>query len=185
MLKRPIAPSPVLDESRDRPLNPFLDSVGQSRQGTWYWWLLSLLLAIAALGQWGWLERRSLMEHPAGERALEVWCGLAGCSLPVRRDPTQVQVLSREMTALENRPDVLAFALMMKNAAHFTQPWPWLELELYGNDHKPAGKRIFSPTEYLGREPESPLMTPGQTSQGRMELKDPGAEVTGFEIRFL
>jgi hypothetical protein len=185
MLRRSSSPSPVLDESRDQTLNPFLYSTSAGRRWAWGRWLLVLLLGLAALGQWGWLARSSLMQYSSGQAALESLCRLAACSLPQRQDLTKIQILSREMAALDERPDVLMFSLLMKNDADFAQPWPYLELELYGNDRKAAGKRIFSPDEYLGNPPETQLMQPGQTSQSRMELSDPGKEVTGFEMHFL
>lgn len=184
MLKRPSTPSPVLDETRDQTLNPFLHSAAPGRIA-WGRWLLILLLVVLALGQWAWLARASLIQYPLGQAAFEGLCTMATCSLPQRRDPSQIQILSREMRAQDERPDVLVFLLLMKNDASFAQPWPMLELELFGNDHKAAGKRIFSPAEYLGAPPEAQLMEKGQTVQSRMELKDPGKEVTGFEIQFL
>lgn len=184
MLKRPSSPSPILDDTRDQTLNPFLRSAPPGRPA-WGRWLLVLFLIVLALGQWAWLARASLVQYPVGQALLERFCGLTGCTLPKRHDPGKIQILSREMRALDARPDVLVFFLLMKNGADFAQPWPMLELALFGNDHKPAGRRIFSPEEYLGSPPTAPLMEQGQTVQSRMEFKDPGREVTGFEIHFL
>lgn len=184
MLK-PTRPSSLLDDSHDQTLNPFMPPTAKGRGRVWGWWLVMLLLTLSALGQWAWLERNSLIQYPAGQRLLRTLCLPLGCQLPQLRDPGQIQVVSREMAAEEDRPDVLVFLLLMKNEAAFAQSWPYLELSLYGNDRKPAGRRIFTPEEYLGSPQLPRLMLPDQTAQGRLELKDPGKAVTGFEIRFL
>jgi hypothetical protein len=156
-----------------------------NKRAPWLWWLVILLLALLVLGQGAWLGRASLAQYSLGQQLLTALCSSLDCQVPQLRDPSQIQVVSREMAVTEDRPGVLVFLLLMKNGATFAQPWPYLELALYGNDQKPAGMRIFTPEEYLG-SPEVPrLMMPDQTAQGRLELQDPGRAVTGFEIRFL
>jgi predicted Zn finger-like uncharacterized protein len=149
------------------------------------WWLLLLLLLLGAIGQAVWLERLTWVHNPQIAGLVQAFCAEVGCELPARRALDRILVLHREMKTLEGPVAALQFSLVVVNQAGFAQPYPLLQLELFGKDGDIAGKRIFTPGEYLQQEGQDDLLQPDQSLQMGLQLLDPGVEVHGFEIRFL
>ena len=140
-------PSTQLDESRDQTLNPFMAPTVADKRAPWLWRLVILLLALLALGQGAWLGRASLAQYSLGQQLLTALCSSLDCQVPQLRDPSQIQVVSREMAVTEDRPGVLVFLLLMKNGATFAQPWPYLELALCLTAGLDGIRRSLEPTE--------------------------------------
>jgi hypothetical protein len=152
----------------------------------WAWPLLALLLGLAALGQWAWLERGWLIQQPDLRPWLELACNRWSCQLPQRRDLGQIQVLQRRLQRLEDQPQALALHITLVNRADFAQPYPFIQLRLYGPASRLAGQRLFSPAEYLENQPQpAPLLQPGRPQSLQLRLYDPNADISGFEFDFL
>jgi predicted Zn finger-like uncharacterized protein len=149
------------------------------------WWFAALLLTAIAAVQLAWLDRASLIKDPQGKSFLTTLCGIVGCTLPQPRDPDKFRVLSRDMSSHPDKKNALLFTLVMANKADFAQPYPYLQLDLFDNDRKPAGQRTFSPQEYLDPKPSEDLLQPDETVYIKLELLDPGPDISGFEIKFL
>jgi len=149
------------------------------------WWGAALCLTIIAALQMAWLDRTSLIKDPQGKDFLTTLCSITGCSLPQPRAPGKFRVLSREMSSDDQRNNTLVFTLVMANKADFAQPHPYLKLNLFDNNRKAAGQRIFTPKEYLSEKPESELLQPDEAVYITLELLDPSPNISGFEIKFL
>lgn len=148
------------------------------------WWLAALLLTAIAAVQLAWLDRASLIKDPQGKSFLTTLCGIVGCTLPQPRDPDKFKVLSRDMSSHPDKENALLFMLVMANKANFAQPYPYLQLDLFDNDRKPAGQRTFSPEEYLNSKPDEDIVQPDEVVYIKLELLDPGPDISGFEIKF-
>lgn len=149
------------------------------------WWLLALLLALTAAMQLAWLDRHSLMQDPQGRKFLNALCGVLHCTLPPRKALDKFHVLSRDMSSHPQAENALLFLLVMANQGDFAQPYPYLQLSLFDANRHPAGQRIFKPDEYLSERPEGDLLSPDHAVYIRLELVDPGPDISGFEIKFL
>lgn len=178
-------PPPIV--ARKPPEPPAIDMLSQpQRKGPSVgWWLLALLLTVTAAAQLAWLDRRALIQDPQGRRFLASMCVLVKCALPPRRATDKFRVLSRDMSSHPQTENALLFLLVMANQADFSQPYPHLQLDLFDANRQPAGQRIFKPEEYLSEKPETEFLTPNHAVYIRLELVDPGPDISGFEIKFL
>ncbi|MBF0256788.1 MAG: zinc-ribbon domain-containing protein [Gammaproteobacteria bacterium] len=175
---------PDIEPPSDEALLERLREPGPSRGG-WLWGLMVLLLSLTAGAQWIWLERAQLLQEPRWAHWLEQACAQLQCRLPPRRDLAQISVLQRQLHKLDEQQELLRFELSLVNQAGFAQPYPYLELSLFDRDNRLAGRRIFTPAEYLGRAPSPALLAPQQPQNLSLDLHEPEGGISGFEFRFL
>ena len=149
------------------------------------WWAAAFLLTVLVAVQMAWLDRTSLVKDPQGKEFLVTLCDIVGCSLPQPRDPIKFRVLSRDMSSHPEHKNALLFMLVMANKAGYAQPYPFLQLNLFDNNRRPAGHRIFAPKEYLDSKAATGLLQPDEAIYISLELLDPGPSISGFEIKFL
>ncbi|MGD2081613.1 MAG: DUF3426 domain-containing protein [Chromatiales bacterium] len=148
------------------------------------WGLGAFCLLVLALGQLLWWERDALAQHPQGRKLVEPMCEALGCRVPPRRAPDRIRVLSRDVSPHPAERDALLVMLVIANEAPFPQPYPVLQLTLYDKRERAFGQRRFTPQEYLG-DPDPQPMQPDHAVYVRLELVDPGEQVTGFQFEFL
>ncbi|MBU0499916.1 MAG: DUF3426 domain-containing protein [Gammaproteobacteria bacterium] len=184
-IPRPIIAHPAPEREAPEPSKIDILLQPQRKEPGIGWWLLALLLALAAATQLAWLDRQSLMQDPQGQKFLNSLCGILNCTLPPRRAPDRFRVLSRDMSSHPQAKNALLFLLVMANQADFAQPYPYVQLSLFDANRHPAGQRIFKPEEYLSERPEGDLLSPDHAVYIRLELVDPGPDISGFEIKFL
>jgi predicted Zn finger-like uncharacterized protein len=150
------------------------------------WGLGSLLLACMMILQLAWHYRDQVIQKDIGRQMLTQMCQIIGCTVPVRRDTSRILVQQRDLRAHPQRSNALLLQLHMVNRARFEQPYPDLHLSLFNDAEKLIAARTFSPQEYLpGNPTENHLMQRFQSVQVRLELLDPGKDVTGFKFEFL
>jgi predicted Zn finger-like uncharacterized protein len=149
--------------------------------GTLAWSMLIILLLLVALGQLAWSERDLLLAYPETRRLADQVCRHIKCTLPPRKAPQQIAVISRTITAHPTNPQALQVSLTLSNQADFRQPPPFLQLSLYTTEEQLVARRTFSPDEYSGSSQD---LIPGQPYTIRFDLEDPGERVTGFKFDF-
>lgn len=158
----------------------------RSRRGkaphTLAWSMLIILLLLMALGQLAWYERDLVLQYPEGRRLLGQVCHQIKCTLPPRKAPQMITVISRTITAHPTNPQALQVSLTLINQANFRQPHPLLQLSLYTTEEHLVARRTFNPDEYNS---SSQSLAPGQSFTIRFDLEDPGEQVTGFKFDFL
>lgn len=147
------------------------------------WGLGSLLLLVSLTMQMSWFNREQWIKHDLGRKAIELTCLVAGCTPPQLRDLGKLELTQRDLVQHPSLSNTLLLRLVMVNHAGFAQPYPRLRVKLFNNQEKLMAMRIFEPTEYLA-EPNS-LIPPTTPVEVRMELVDPGKEITGFSFDFL
>lgn len=141
---------------------------------------LALLLAILWL-----LADRGRLAADAGWRpVVSAACGLLGCSVPAWHEPAAFVLLERDVRPHPEAEGALRITASFRNTAAWAQAWPELVLTLSDIDGRPLGARAFTPVEYLGGGPVSPLVASGQGGVVRMDVLEPGDGAVGFSFDF-
>lgn len=150
----------------------------------WGWWLVALLLGAGLLLQIVLADRARLAGDAGWRPRLETVCGVLGCSLPPWREPDAFRVTSREVRPHPTAPGALLVTTSFRNDARWPQSWPLMEVALHDLDGQALGLRRFTPAEYLGSPPASPLIAPGQSAIATLEILDPGKRAVAFTFDF-
>jgi len=154
------------------------------RSRRWRWVALAFVLALALLLQIIVADRTRLATDPVWRPRLEMLCGVLQCSLPVWNEPKAFHVTSRDIRPHPSVPNALLLTASFRNDAAFAQAWPQLEVALTDLEDQPLGLRRFQASEYLGNEPGSPLIMPGQSASLTLEIMDPGKHAVAFRLEF-
>lgn len=142
--------------------------------------VLALLLALQVLVA----DRARLAGDATWRPRVERVCAVLGCDLPAWREPAALRVTARDVRPHPSVPGALLITASFSNEARFAQAWPQLELTLTDLDGQSLGLRRFTPAEYLGSEPRSERIEPGQSAIVSLEIADPGMRALAFGIEF-
>lgn len=147
------------------------------------WSLIPLLLLLLAL-QVLIADRAHLATDPHWRPRIVALCATLGCSVPEWREPTAFHITSREMRPHPSASGALLLSATFRNDAAFAQPWPNLQVSLANPEGESLGLRRFSPREYLGGDPASGNIAPGQSAAVSLALMDPGKRAVSFDLAF-
>jgi hypothetical protein len=109
-------------------------------------------------------------------------CHVLQCTVPPWHEPEAFTLLDRNVRAA--RPGVLHVTANFRNDARWAQPWPSMLLTLSDADGRIAGERLFTPVEYLGREPTQNGLASGQRASVSMDVVEPARDVVAFTFDF-
>jgi hypothetical protein len=104
--------------------------------------------------------------------------------VPPWQEPKAFQVTARDLRPHPGAAGALLVTATFRNDAAYPQAWPQLQLSLVNIDGDALGLRRFMPREYLGSEPSSALIGPGQSASITLEVLDPGKRAVSFEFDF-
>ncbi|MGY1521951.1 DUF3426 domain-containing protein [Luteimonas sp. A482] len=107
-------------------------------------------------------------------------CGVLGCSVQPWREPQAFVLLAREVAPHPQRSDALRARASFRNDARWPQPWPQLLLTLSDVDGRAVAARAFTPDQYLGGAPATPLVEPGQTVDIALDIREPSVETVSY-----
>ena len=139
---------------------------------------LSLLLILQLL-----LSDRARLAGDARWRPLLTrLCGVLQCTLPAWREPRAFRVIERDITL--RTPGVLRVSARIRNDAHWSQPWPRLQLTLSDANGRDVATRLFTPAEYLGGAPTQSELGSGQSAALSMDIVEPGPQAVAFTFDF-
>lgn len=162
----------------------FLEPATSRRRWPWRGLLavaaLTLTLAVQVLVA----DRDALAADPQWRPRIAAVCGVLHCRIPPWREPAAFHLTSRDVRPHPSVPGALLISASFRNDAAFAQPWPRLELSLANLDGESLGLRRFTPAEYLGNAPTTPLIAPGQSASITLELLDPGKRAVAFAFEF-
>lgn len=162
------------DDNNARPYSRFI------RSG-----LITILL-LFALAQLAWFNRdRLLREYPQLAPWAEKLCERLQCDLIRFRDLSAIRLLDRDVRLHPRYRNSLLVNATMANHAGFIQPYPEIELIIYGAGGRIISHGRFAAVEYL--EPGISLaagMAPGAPVHVELELAGAAQEAVGFEFRF-
>jgi predicted Zn finger-like uncharacterized protein len=165
----------------------FVDDFGGALHRTDWWSIAAaLFLTLLLLGQYTFVERYRLASNTQLRPALEVFCGLLGCDLPLRRDIGRVEVVEREVRDHPNVSDAVLISAAFVNRAPFRQVYPVFQISFSDVSGTPVALRRFRPDEYLdaGKDP-STGMAPGEEARLMLEVIDPGVRAVSYQFEFL
>lgn len=166
--------------ARHRPIT----DAERSRRVAWLWRAGSLVLCLGLALQIVLVKRAELAENPRWRPALTALCDALGCSLPDWRDPTALQLLTRDVRPHPSVPDAMLISASFRNTSPWPQAWPVLELALSDLNGKPLALRRFQPAEYLGASEFERTLLPGQSASATLEVQDPGKQAVAFAFDF-
>ncbi|HHH35803.1 MAG TPA: DUF3426 domain-containing protein [Gammaproteobacteria bacterium] len=142
------------------------------------------LMVLLFIGQFSYFERADLARHVSLRPWLAFVCGLAGCDVPLLRDPARIRIAARHVADHPRARDALLVTLTMVNDASFPQPFPRLELSFKDLDDRVIAQRVFEPAQYLPAGVDVRQgMAPGTPVMATLALVDPGPEAVNFEFR--
>jgi hypothetical protein len=159
-------------------------SVPKLRSWPWQWLAVPVLGALLAL-QIAVADRARWAADPAWRPRIEQMCALLRCSVPAWREASAFHITSREIRPHPSAAGVLLVTASFRNDAAFAQDWPRLQLSLSDLNGQSLGLRRFIPREYLGSEPATRRIGPGQSASITLEILDPGKRAVAFSFDFL
>nr|VFJ45514.1 MAG: Protein of unknown function (DUF3426) [Candidatus Kentron sp. FW]VFJ70783.1 MAG: Protein of unknown function (DUF3426) [Candidatus Kentron sp. FW] len=113
----------------------------------------ALLSCIVLLGQYTWFHSVDMLQHfPDLRPGMEVFCQHTGCQMPVRRDPTRIRIIERDVRAHPKYENALLVSARLVNTLPYTQPFPHMQFMLFNVNGQIIAARTFDPKEYLDSE---------------------------------
>jgi predicted Zn finger-like uncharacterized protein len=168
----------LVEEIQSTPAKP-------ARNFFWLWLGLAVTLTPLLIGQYAWFNLATLAQQPELRPALKALCNIAGCEVPLIKDPYMITLVERDIRNDAERPELLLVKARIINKAPYTQAYPLMELSLHDITGHVIAARRFSPEEYLpGNIDQKQGMASQQVVDILLELADPGKEAVGFEFEF-
>lgn len=150
-------------------------------------WSLGILLLTATLAlEYIWFNRNQFNQIPELQAGLEKLCSQIECKDLTMRDPSQIELVTRNVYSHPNEKGALVINVTMKNNADFAQPYPVMQIDFSNIRGNTVAARRFLPTEYLQINSEQirPLQ-PNMSTSLSMEIQDPGKAAMTYEFNFL
>ena len=147
--------------------------------------LVGLLLLLLGL-QWVYFNRDTLAGDAGLRPALERFCGVLQCQLPLRVDLGRLEIIDRDVRKHPQVDDALLINASIANRAGFAQPYPVFEISFSDATGRPVAMRRFLPGEYLDETADAAAgMAPDVPVQIVLEVQDPGDAAVSFQFGFL
>jgi len=142
------------------------------------------LLSVVLLAQLAFAFRGPVAQrYPALRPSLEAACVWLTCSVPYAREDGLLKLEDSELLEVPGKPNEIALGARIRNLASVAQEYPHLELTLTDNSGQPAARRVFRPTDYLGRTlAAGEVIGPGVELALQMRLETPRLKATGYEL---
>jgi len=140
--------------------------------------LLVCLLATAALGaQIATHKFQTLALDDRFRPSYAAVCSIIGCALPKQEDLSKIRVTHTSIKHDSNNKQILIIELMIKNTAHFKQPYPDLNVYFDNSVDETVASRHLKPSEYLkGAMSGSTRMPVNQPVRIKIGILDPGED---------
>lgn len=148
-------------------------------------------LLITTLGlQYAWYNRNDFMHIPEVQAKIENLCQHFDCTSISFRDPSKIELVSRNIYSHPNAKEALMINLTIKNNATFSQPYPMMSIDFTDIRGDIVASRVFSPKEYLYAQASQQkeiqkILPPDSSSDIMMEMQDPGTKALTYEFNFL
>jgi len=150
-----------------------------------------LLLTTTLLIEYVWFNRDQFNHVPELQLLIEKLCQHVECKAITMRDPSKIELVSRNVYSHPNEKNALMVNVTMKNNADFAQPYPIMQIEFSDIRGGTVAARRFLPAEYLPAEAlqanaeQSRMLLPDTSSSITMEIQDPGKQAMTYEFNFL
>ncbi|TWH77512.1 putative Zn finger-like uncharacterized protein [Azomonas agilis] len=181
-------PIPVPSELSEQDAPWQLDrSLGHSEAAR-SWGLPVLVLSLGILGfsgLYGVLHFQELARLDSVRPVLERFCATLGCRLPAYSDVSRIQSSNLLVQSHPEFQGVLRVEALLYNRAHFSQPYPILELHFNDMNGWRISSRQFKPSEYLGSTEHPKEMPPQVPISIQVDVLDPGEHAVGYSLGLL
>lgn len=145
-----------------------------------------VVLALLLGGQFVYFNRTALAADLSWRPAVEQFCTVMRCTLPLRADLGQLAIINRDVRQHPTVKQALLINASFENRADFVQPYPVFEISFTNKSGSPVALRRFLPAEYLAGSEAVTQGLPGNTPvQVVLEVMDPGDEAVSFQFGFL
>jgi len=111
-------------------------------------WSIGILLLISSLAiEYVWFNRDEFHQFPALQTQIEKLCQQLDCKKQSQRDPSQIQLITRNVYSHPNEKDALMINIIMKNKADFAQEYPVIQVDFSDIRGNSVAARRFFPFE--------------------------------------
>jgi hypothetical protein len=138
-----------------------------------------------------WFNRDQFSHVAELQPWIEKLCQQVECKDLAIRDPSRIELISRNVYSHPNEKNALMVNVTMQNNADFAQPYPVMQIEFSDVRGNTVAARRFFPAEYLNTEShqakteQSPMLAPNTSSDITLEIQDPGKQAMTYEFNFL
>ncbi len=151
-----------------------------------FWTCGVFALTVVFILQYAYFMRDDLAKYTSIRPALQQLCHVANCVIPLQRSPTQIKLISREISAHPSIKDALRVRVTFINKAPYQQSYPTLKLTLSDLEGKAVAVRYFKPQEYLSQHAAIGFgIATQQKADIQLDIHDTINQSTGFELAFL
>ncbi len=160
---------------------------GSSRDISGILWGIGILLLVTSLFvEYAWFNRNQLSKIPEFQPWLEKLCPQKDCRNIAIREPSKIELVTRNIYSHPNEKNALIINVTMHNNAEFAQAYPVMQIDFSDIRGGSVAARRFLPTEYLPLETQqSGPLAPDSSISFSMEIKDPGKQALTYEFNFL
>jgi predicted Zn finger-like uncharacterized protein len=150
----------------------------------WPWAIAASLLLLALLAQAGYFFRVDLAARmPDLKPALDGYCQLLGCSVPLPQKAGLMSIESSNLDADAEHENRISLNALLRNSAPYPQAFPHLELTLNDTHDTPLARRIFKPKDYLPPpESEQTGIRPNHELNVKLHLHTADLRPTGYRL---
>jgi predicted Zn finger-like uncharacterized protein len=165
-------------------LDDQVESPGQKRAARG-WAAAAVLVAFALAGQAAYQYRGELaVRYPGLKPYLVQFCDLLQCALVPPQRPRQIMIEASDLQAMDpRRPGLIQLTATLRNHAEHDLGYPALDLVLTDTREHTLARRVFLPSEYLGRGRD---VTAGIPANGeitiRLDLDTGDLNPAGFRL---
>ena len=149
-------------------------------------WSLAILFLIATLlTEYLWFNQPELLQYPQMKPLTAQLCDWVDCERLQIRDPSQIELISRNVYTHPNEKEALMVTTTMVNHASYAQPYPDVQIDFSDVRGELVASRRFKPGEYLQID-ETPLslLQSGTPVTFGLEIQDPGNQAITYEFSF-
>ena len=149
-------------------------------------WSLAILLLIAALAaEYLWFNQPQVLQDSRLKPVMDMLCEHTECERLQRRDPSQIEMISRNIYTHPNEKNALMVSTTLVNHASYAQPYPDVQIDFSNVRGELIASRRFLPEEYLPADSEmTDLLESGVPVTFGLEIRDPGNEAITYEFSF-
>lgn len=169
----------------------FRDTYSSHVVSTLLWSTGILLLTATLIIEYAWFNRHQLQQIPQLQAWTEKLCQRVECKNISVRDPSKIELLTRNIYSHPNKKQALMVNVTMKNNADYAQPYPVMQIDFSDVRGGTVAARRFLPAEYLadesrpGNNSQLPLLESNSSASVTMEIVDPGKQAMTYEFNFL
>jgi len=149
-------------------------------------WSMGILVLTATLAmEYIWFNRSQFMPVPELQATFKQLCQHAECTDSSMRDPTKIELITRNVYSHPKEKNALLIDVVMKNNATFAQPFPIIQVDFSDIRGGTVAARRFYPDEYLPPDTLTSLLKPNANANVSLEIQDPGKLAMTYEFNFL